>query len=70
MRFFRKTGARRYARACDPASELSFDDILQQLAIERQIGNDFLQPAVLVLQLAQPRISDSISAAYFFFQLK
>src|SRR3546814_2085956 len=37
-----------------PASELSFDDILQHLAIERQIGNDLLEPAVLILQLAQP----------------
>src|SRR3546814_10509132 len=48
------TASRRPARASDPASELSFDDILQHLAIERQIGNDLLEPAVLIIQLAQP----------------
>src|SRR3546814_13835907 len=48
------TASRRPARASDPASELSFDDILQHLAIERQIGNDLLEPAVLILQPAQP----------------
>lgn len=44
---------------CDPSLdrsglECSFDNVLRRLAIEHQIGQDLLEPTVLILQLAQP----------------
>ncbi len=47
----------------------SADDLLQHLLVERQVGDDPLQPAVLLLELAQPPISEGTSPAYFFRQL-
>jgi hypothetical protein len=41
-------------RASDQASDLSPDNVLQHLAVQRQIGHDLLQPAVLALELLQP----------------
>lgn len=40
--------SRRPARASDPASELSVNDVLQHLAIQRQTNDDFLQPPIPV----------------------
>ena len=46
--------ARRPTRVSEQASELSADNVLQHLAVERQVGNDLLQPAILVLKRLQP----------------
>src|SRR5690606_13440631 len=44
----------RRAPAGGQASELSLDDVLQHLLVERQVRHDPLQPAVLLLELPQP----------------
>jgi len=36
------------------ASELSLDEVLQHLTIERQVRHDLLQPDILLFKLAQP----------------
>ncbi len=45
--------------------------VLKHLAVERQIGNDLLQLAVLILKLLSAAASPvGSSPSYFFFQLK
>ena len=46
--------SREPVRASDRASDLSPDDVLQHLAVQRQIGHELLQPAILILELLQP----------------
>src|ERR1700729_1580659 len=41
-------------RFAPPRRPLSLDDVLQHLLVEREIGDDPLQLAVLLLQLLQP----------------
>jgi len=44
----------RQACTSDPASELSFDNVLQHLSIQCQVCHDPFQPVVLVFQIPQP----------------
>lgn len=45
--------SRRLASACGPASELSPDDTLEHLSVQRQVSDDLLQSGVLILQSLQ-----------------
>ena len=52
-------------RFAPPRRPLSLDDVLQHLLVEREIGDDPLQLAVLLLQLFSRFISDGISPPNF-----
>mgnify|MGYP007135350194 CR=1 FL=1 len=53
IRLLLPTGSR--CSACNgQASELSPDDVLQHLLVERQVRHDLPQPGILLLKLAQP----------------
>ena len=49
-----RRASRRRARACDQASELSADDVLQHLPVQREIGDELAQLRILVIELLQP----------------
>lgn len=45
---------RRRARVSEQASDFSANDVLQHLAVEREVGDELAQLDVLVLELLQP----------------
>lgn len=57
-------------RPGDQASELSPDDVLQHLTIQREIGDELPELGVLVLELLQTPHLRWRHPSYFFFQLK
>jgi hypothetical protein len=43
-----------FAQRLDTEAPLSADDVLQHRLVEREVGDDLLQPPVLLLELPQP----------------
>lgn len=62
-------GSNQEVRVCEPASPLFWDDFLQHLLVQAQVGDHEFKARISFFQLLQRRSSLTPKRPYFFFQL-